>query len=785
MVYSPTYVKGYETGLVESRQNFILPSDAYPVLENAYVWRERILRKSGYRLLGRLRRKFNAQSAGMFSLVIGNNTLNIFTQLSITGEPNASIEPGNITPISIFFGIGIAQTLTDILGNGVLTVVGAGPITSASINYATGIVTIVSSAIAGPSNVSLTLAYFPNLPVMGARKRDLTNINNEQTIFFDTKYAYVFIAGFDEFIPGTTWNGTDSDFFWTTNYWIGDSNLKIFWETNFNKITGGGDPIRYTNGIAWEDFAPPIDAGGNLLNQCLAILPFRSRLMVFNTWEGTTLAGSVQMRQRIRWAQIGNPFYRNDTTINTINFNVDAWRDDIPGKGGFLDIPTTEDIVSVGFVRDNLVIYCESSTWQLRYTGRSIAPFQIEKVNTELGAESTFSAVQFDTSLVGIGDKGVVECDSYKSDRIDIKIPDLVFRFNNLNDGIKRVYGIRDFQMRLAYWTYVDAISNTQPDIIFPNRRLVYNYENDSWAIFKDSFTCFGTFQDQSSLRWIDFPGPLPDDTWESQDTPWNNLPAQFPELVGGNQQGFIEFLGQENFKSQNTNDISLYIKNIIGNTTLATTLQIPNHNLTNDDVIMVSGIPSTTPFSNLNLQIFGVIRIDANNVSIYKYSDNSKIFDDPQLDPPGIYIGAGVVLIRDNFIIQSKKFNFLDEGNTIQFGFMDILMENTQNGAITMNVYIDYNDSEPQNRYPQNVNELTNDNDPFFNSIIPTNVPVQKGSSKNWQRIYCNTRGSFITLEFTFSNAQLNGDEQTTSVQIDAQILYMRKAGRQLAIGV
>ena len=66
---------------------------------------------------------------------------------------------------------------------------------------------------------------------------------------------------------------------------------------------------------------------------------------------------------------------------------VDAWRDDIVGKGGFLDIPTNQELTSIGFVRDNLIMYCERSTWKLSYTGNKVQPFQIERVNSELGAE--------------------------------------------------------------------------------------------------------------------------------------------------------------------------------------------------------------------------------------------------------------------------------------------------------------------------------------------------------------------------------------------------------------
>ena len=770
--YQPLYVKGNSTGLVQNREEFILPDDAYPTLENAYVWRERIKRKQAYQLLGRLRRTFTAVS-------IGNSgaspwTFNLFATVSpaIT-EANAQLQPG-----SLIIVIGGAITFTD-QGNGTLT--SPTPGNSGTVNYNTSVVVLTHTAGAGVASTA-TFAYYPNLPVMGIRSRDLSPINNETTVFFDTTYAYNFSAsGFVEFIPGTTWSGAlpqaNSNFFWTTNYWVSSTNIKLFWATNFSGVTG--DPIRYTNGVgngtgAWINFAPQIDVSANLLTQCLALLPFRGRLVAFNTLEGTSLATSIQYSNRIRWAAIGNPITTVSAIVTAVNAN--AWRDDIRGQGGFLDIPTNEDIVTVGFVRDNLVIYCENSTWQLRYTGRSIAPFQIEKVNTELGAGSTFSAVQFDTSLVGIGDKGVVECDSFKSERIDIKIPDLVMEHINTNNfGQKRVHGIRDFLNRLAFWTYPETDNNG----IFPDRRLVFNYENDSWAIFTDSLTTLGTFQPISSRTWANPSGGLPSTKvqWQEANFPWVNQPLSILSIVGGNQQGFIEYLD-----AQTTNDPSLTITAITGNTTTPTQITSPNHNLQTGAVVSISGIPTGTPFaSSLNGNVFGVIVNTANTFLLMVYDPDTGQFSTPQLDVPATYIGGGQISVRDNFRIVSKKFNFLDIGQNIQIGYIDILMNTSEDGAITLNIYIDYDDNSPSNQEPNNDVPALNLPDEFFNITIPTSAPFLgvADSSKTNQRVYCSTRGNYLTIEYTLSNAQMAGVEQENDVQIDMQVIWRRAAGR------
>lgn len=767
--YKPLYIRGNNVGLVQNREEFILPDDAYPVLENAFVWRERIKRKQGYQLLDRLRRVFinsalgNASGGGTFS----GNLIAIFSL-----QASAEIQVGSVV---VKDG---THVFTD---NGLGVLVGV-PSGSGTINYVTGAITI--SGATGGAALTVSFGYFPTLPVMGIRSRDLSPVNTEMTVFFDTTYAYNFTAsGFVEFsttVP-TTWSGglpqANSNFFWTTNYWISLTNVKLFWATNYSGTAG--DPIRYTDSTgngsgSWINFAPQINAAVDRLTQCLCLLPFRGRLVAFNTLEGANLATSIIYSNRIRWAAIGNPISDVSAIVAVVNAN--AWRDDIRGQGGFLDIPTNEDIITVGFVRDNLVIYCENSTWQLRYTGRTIAPFQIEKVNTELGAASTFSAVQFDTSLVGIGDKGVVECDSFKSQLIDVKIPDLVMNhINNNNFGQKRVHGIRDFLQRLAYWIYPESDSNG----IFPDRRLVYNYENDSWAIFTDSLTALGTFQPTSGRTWANPSGGDSNTKvqWQEANFPWVNQPSSILSIVGGNQQGYVEYLDE-----QTTNDESLTITAITGNTTTPTQITSANHNLQTGNVISISSIPAGTPFaSSLNGNVFGIIVNSANTFLLNKYNPSTQTFSTPQLDAPATYIGGGQILVRDNFRIVSKKFNFMEEGQNIQLGYIDILMDTSKEGAISLKVYGDYNDNSSTNNLPNNKVPSTGQPDQFFNITIPTSASALgiKDSTKTNQRVFCPTRANYITLEYTFSNAQMNGVEQENNVQVDNQIIWSRAAGR------
>jgi hypothetical protein len=750
MAYQPFFIADLKSGLVKNPEAFIIPQDAFPTLENAYIWRGRIQRKSGYQLLDRLRRILTASA-------LGNSpsdpwTFNVFTVLGLdTSEPDANIAPGTVTIVSG------ANTYTE-PANPDGTLVGV-PGGSGTIDYATGAITLIGMGIGAGTTISMN--YFPGLPCMGLRIREINSINIEDLIAFDTKYSYRYNTAndiFEEWITGTSWQGNNADFFWTTNYWQDVNNRNIFWATNFN-TSASPDPIRYTNGVTWTDFLPAIDGAGNEMHQCLALVPFKDRLLAFNTFEGTTLGTAIQYPQRVRFSQNGDP-----------TDQVNGWRSDIAGRGGFIDVPTNEHIVSVAFIRDILVVGLERSTWQLRYTGNEILPFIWEKINTELGTESTFSMIEFDRGVLSIGQTSLHACDGNNVQRIDLQIPDEVFNIHNNQNGPQRVYGIRDFTNQNIYWTFPSDIS----DRTYPNRMLVYNYLNNTFSIWKDHYTCFGRWQAGQSLRWQDLNDPEVH-LWRMWVHPWNWGGAQeaFPNIIGGNQQGFVEILN-----SVQGDDKSLRIEAIANSTPVRITST--NHMLDDGDFIKIEGIiDPNSQATALNGNTYKVIYVDDSNVDLLKYDATNNIYYDVVLGGAPDYRGNGFMSRLSNFKIASKLFNIYETGMKSMLGYIDFYTNRTTDGEFTCQIFLDENDSQAINT---GFVDLPADPSSFVNAIVSTSeqqFSIQ-GSSKNWHRFYCQTDGQTIQYVLKFNDAQMNVEAiQESPLTVHALILWQKDGGR------
>ena len=746
-------IAGNQVGLERDLEPFLLPQAAYPILENAFVFRERVRRKRGFEFFGRLRRVLTAQALGNTDGA-GAFAGNIVSILGL--EASAEIQPGSIT---ITVAGAPPETFTEPAtpdGTLVGSIAGTG-----TINYATGALTL--SGTNATQAITIDFAYFPLLPVMGIRTKDNPLlINQEETIAFDTTYAYTISAGqWIELASSTptTWQGSDSQFFWTTNYFLfGNSPNEgvYFFATNFNYNAGtpaNSDPIRFYNNATWAALTPQLTSAANrFLLQARIVIPYKGRLLALNTVEGTAAnfgGTNTQYPQRLRFSQVGDP-----TTTN-------AWEDDISGRGGFIDAPTGEQIISVAFLKDNLVVYFERSSWIIDYTGDPTTPFLFRKINAELGAEGTFSTWSFDEYAIGVGDKGFHICNGYNTERLDTIIPDEIFKFQNLNNGPERINTVRDWYNELVYFTYPqeDIYDEGNDDQKFPNRVMIYNYRNNSWAKYTDSFTCYGYFQRSSSVTWA-----TADWNWEEATWSWQgDLEKAFiPIVMAGNQQGYT--LTQQD---RPVNEKTLSIRAMVGSTITAL-----DHNLRTGDFITITGVIGTTitPVQ------------DVYQVQSVTDSDNFVI----NATFAGTYLGGGEIVVLQNFRVATKRFNpFLNEAQTARLHETYFFLDTTDDGEFEAQMLIDENTSTPMPSYSpfnpaRRANLPANRQSNVVFTRPETGHPFQASQEKIWHAKKFSIDAQFFQFTMTLNSTQMQDlNIYNEDWVLHALLLQISKSGR------
>ncbi len=718
------------SGLQTSYKPWLIPDEAFSELNNAYVFRGRVRKRFGSRWIGdnslvsRLRINVGTITGGTLS---GN----IRTILVDAGFPTAIGQSFSIDTI-IFTVVNPAGGAQQMLRSD-------GSVATATYDLTTSAFNITGVALPNGTDVF----FYPDLPVMGLRTYEQSSINDEFVIAFDTRYAYQYNAGWDrvsaEATPGAAvWTGDNSQFFWTTTWTGADAAAKIFFVTNFNQ----NEPnfMRYYDGIQWNDFNPQIDATPNFLHSARIIVPFKNRLVAFNTWEGPAapLPGT-NYSNRCRYSQIGSPL------------DVNAWRQDIPGRGNAVDASTTEAIITVEFIKDRLIVFFERSTWELVYTGNQAYPFNWQQINTELGAESTFSIVPFDKVAIGVGNVGIHACNGANVERIDEKIPDTVFDIHNADQGVFRVYGIRDYYVEMVYWTFPDTQTNT--DFPYPNRILVFNYKTGTWAFNDDSITCFGYFQPVSGITWDSTTVGWDDSaTWDS-----GAIQAKFRQVIAGNQQGYTFICDAD----EPINAPVLQITNITLPAAL-TTLTVIQHNLRNEDYIYIQGATWSDASNGLNDMIFQVVNvIDVNTFEI-----------GPVAPFTGTYIGGGLIARVSQISISTKEYNFYaKQGRNTYVSKVDFMVDNTPAGQIQVDFYVSTSVTPLLQDSAGNgvlLGTGTLDTFPY------PDIPFEADAVRLWHPVYFQADGEVVQLELIMNDEQMrNVNVRQSGFALHAMCIY------------
>ena len=529
-----------------------------------------------------------------------------------------------------------------------------------------------------------------------------------------------------------------------------------------------GDPST-NSGFGWVNFAPPLSefnysVSDNPLDQyylvgARMIIPFKDRLLFLGPVIQTSSAGSQRyLQDTIIYSQNGTPYYTasftGEPSLITTAFTpmivpvnqtstAPAFFEDQSGFGGYNQAGIDQPITTVSANEDVLVVGFTVMQTRFVFTGNDLLPFAFYTINSELGSLSTFSSVNLDRGVITVGTNGFVITTQTSAERIDLEIPDQIFQFNLTDNGANRVCAQRDFINEWIYFSYLDNENLS----LFPNQTLQYNYRDQSWAIFNESYTSYGSFRKKTGLTWATLPSEL---TWGTWNTPWNSGSSTLlqPEVIAGNQQGFVIL------RDQNTSEAnSLAIQNIVGSTITST-----DHGLNAGDYFVINGALGTVG-AQVNGNIYSVQYIDTNTFSL----------NPPLVGGPFTYLGAG--LIQRMYVPQiiTKQFPVAWEmGRKTRIGIQQYLFTKTNRGQVTLNIYLsqDANNAwnSPQSNptpnglvYSQVVYTCPESSNlgltPANNNLqMPTGIDQQQ----IWHRMNTSMIGDTVQIGVTLSDAQM-----------------------------
>jgi hypothetical protein len=587
---------------------------------------------------------------------------------------------------------------------------------------------------------------------------------------------------------------------------------------------GTGLPTSGSKG--WVNFAPPLSNTVVSINNlpqeryylvgALMIYAFKDRLLFFSPYIQAVGGNAIQLRDTVIWSWNGTPYYNKLTPFNQ-TYDIKSYYVDQTGLGGYLSSGLDQNIVTLDFNQDVLLIGFTSTQTRFVYTGDDINPFLFFGINFEYGAFSTFASITMDAGALTVGPYGIVKTDQQNTQRIDLEIPDQVFQIQQIDNGAARVNAIRDFYREWITFTYPTGASQGSDNLIFPNRTFFYNYREGTWAIFKESYTCQGSYRSSVGFTWDTIPYP----TWDDWNTTWDSgvTYANFASIIAGNAQGYVLIKDEESTNEAPSGTILsinglivsstdhcveaddyLYITGCLGITSLNGTIvqvdEVIDRNTFKIDTLPVTKQSSITGITQANpcvvttsntfqvgdyVTISGVVgmvqlngntyRVDAATSTTITLNVNSTTFT--AYSSGGTistaYMGLGTFSRLSVPDFRTKQFNpYWDQGKKVRLQSQKYLFDFTQSGQVTINIYLNQNDADAWNNP-----EIADDpNGLIYSQIVytcpestnlgltPANTNLQMPTAKNqqqiWHRMNTSLLGDTFQIGVTLSESQM-----------------------------
>lgn len=532
--------------------------------------------------------------------------------------------------------------------------------------------------------------------------------------------------------------------------------------------TASGDPTPPT-GLGWVNFAPPLSeySSGNLrpfyLIGALAVLPFKGRLLFFAPTFGRSDGTNMYFQDRVVFSWNGTPYYSSPVPAGQ-TFDIQSWYFPPTGQAGFQGAGLAQQIVSITNNEDVLLVGFEGRQTRLVYTSDNFNPFLFYSINSEMGSEGTFSGVTLDEGGISVGTYGIIKTTQYGVQRIDLQIPDNVFQVSGLNHGVERICSVRDYYNELIYFTYpIEGENPGADDSVnpnFPNQSLVYNYRDQTWAVFIENFTTYGYFRYNRSLTWDDITW-----TWDEWTDPWSfgQAAPRFPNIVAGNQQGYV--IIKKTARAQAGEDISGYLSNVNG-----IIITSPNHTLATGDFLYFQGCIGIT---GLNNTVRKISVSDVNTFSIDVAPGQSV--------PTGTYLGGGEFVRLANMMIQTKQFPiFWPNGRQVRISNQKFLFDSTSTGQVTVLISLSQDMMNSASAIGMGFTDLMNSSVIYKNLVYTSPDPgsiTLPGQAQIWHNLQTSLVGDSVQVGVTLSDDQMRavseGNEPIPTISQEAVTLH------------
>lgn len=300
-------------------------------------------------------------------------------------------------------------------------------------------------------------------------------------------------------------SGTSADLVQFANW-----NDKLYMTNNTDKITtyDGSTLAREPLGITKAN----VDAYVNDIESALSLAVFKNRLLLIRPKENGNVQGI-----RISYSKVNNP----------TNFAYD-----IAGNGGYVDAPSGSWIMGASLFQDILICPFANGLFNFRYTASSTEPFRFESQSIDTNCYAPYAIQSFDSGVTFLGQKGYMQSTGAAVQRYDLNIP------NYCTENIDLDYGAicyaKKFDAYNQMWTlYVSNGSEST----YPDKALVYNYLEKTWATFDFPFTCLGISDVTADGIWDDCY-----EIWDEMDTQWDYAlyQAKAKFLAAGDTTGHV-----------------------------------------------------------------------------------------------------------------------------------------------------------------------------------------------------------------------------------------------------